>query len=374
MKNKNKKFQFRENEQLLIQDLIRNGRQDRSWYDLAQQYNITPLSSRRDVIAIGRAANDVWRRHLKFNKGNIGLITQLSGVRINSNTTPMWQMPHYIDAEAALRDSLRKASKSFPPVTTQTISPKTPKRLFYDIETSYNVVKSWRVGYNLSIQPEDILQERAIITIAYKWQGDEEVTVLTWDKGCDKKIIEEFSKVMSEADELVGHNVDKFDTKFILARALKHGISVLPKYQSTDTLKLARKHFMLNSNKLDYIAQYLGIGSKTKHRGMAMWDDIILRHDNKALEEMVEYNVQDVFLTEEVYHKLVNYSLPKVNHTTKQGGDKHCCPECGSDKASLLKTYVSAAGSKTRLMSCSNSNCETSFTISDTNYNKHYGK
>ncbi len=96
-------------------------------------------------------------------------------------------------------------------------------------------------------------KKKAIITIAYKWASEENVEVLTWDKGDDNKLIREFVKVMAEADELVGHNVDRFDTKFIMARALKHEISVLPKYQSTDTLKLAKKHFLLNSNKLDYI-------------------------------------------------------------------------------------------------------------------------
>ena len=251
-----------------------------------------------------------------------------------------------------------------------TLQPVKPKRLFYDIETSYNIVKAWRIGYNINLNMDDIIQERAIITIAYKWEGEEDVTVLSWDKGCDKKLIQEFVKVMAESDELVGHNLDRFDTKFVMGRALKHGISVLPKYQSTDTLKLAKKHFMLNSNKLDYIAQYLGIGSKTKHRGMEMWDDIILRNDPKALEEMIEYNVQDVFLTEQVYHKLMEYSLPKVNHASKQTGDKHTCPQCGSDHAELHKTYISGTGTKTRLMNCLN--CSTNFTINNTNYTKFY--
>ena len=267
-------------------------------------------------------------------------------------------MPHYIDAVAAAKGVIKE------------YKPWKPKRLFYDIETSYNIVKAWRIGYNINLNMDDIIQERAIITIAYKWEGEDDVTVLSWDKGCDKKIIEDFVKVMSEADELVGHNVDRYDTKFIMARALKHNISVLPKYQSTDTLKLAKKHFMLNSNKLDYIAQYLGIGHKTKHRGLSMWDDIILRNDPKALEEMIEYNVQDVFLTEQVYHKLMEYSLPKVNHASKQTGDKHTCPQCGSDHAELHKTYISGSGVKTRLMGCKS--CSTNFTISNTNYTKFY--
>ena len=103
---------------------------------------------------------------------------------------------------------------------------------------------------------------------------------------------------------------------------------------------------------------------------MEMWDDIILRNDPKALEEMIEYNVHDVFLTEQVYHKLMEYSLPKVNHASKQTGDKHTCPQCGSNHAELHKTYISSSGTKTRLMNCLN--CSTNFTINNTNYTKFY--
>ena len=331
---KNSKHQFRNNEQSLINDILTNGKQSRTWFEIAQTYNIRPDGGSEQRK---KSANDIWRR---FNK--------LQG---NVDFTPR---PNIVPLQ-----SIKTKLESFK-----------PKRLFYDIETSYNIVKSWRIGFNINLNMEDIIQERAIITIAYKWEGEEDVTVLTWNKGCDKKIIEDFVKVMAESDELVGHNLDRYDTKFIMARALKHNISVLPKYQSTDTLKLAKKHFMLNSNKLDYIAQYLGIGHKTKHRGMPMWDDIVLRNDPKALEEMIEYNVQDVFLTEQVYHKLMEYSLPKVNHASKQTGDKHTCPQCGSDHAELHKTYISSTGTKTRLMNCLN--CSTNFTINNTNYTKFY--
>ena len=365
---KNSKNQFRNNEQALINDILTNGKQDRTWYDLAIQYSIVPNSSRRENQALTKAANDVWRRFNKLQR-NVDLTPrpeiiplQVGGTQVPLGTSPQWQRGSSTSWTTLLEEGKQKLLDSLKSIK--------PKRLFYDIETSYNIVKAWRIGYNINLNMDDIIQERAIITIAYKWEGEEDVTVLSWDKGCDKKIIEDFVKVMAEADELVGHNVDRYDTKFIMARALKHNISVLPKYQSTDTLKLAKKHFMLNSNKLDYIAQYLGIGHKTKHRGLSMWDDIILRNDPQALEEMIEYNVQDVFLTEQVYHKLMEYSLPKVNHASKQTGDKHTCPQCGSDHAELHKTYISGSGVKTRLMSCKS--CSTNFTISNTNYTKFY--
>ncbi len=56
------------------------------------------------------------------------------------------------------------------------------KRLFYDIETSFNVGVFWRTGYNLTINPGDIIHERAIICICYKWEGEDEIHSLTWSR------------------------------------------------------------------------------------------------------------------------------------------------------------------------------------------------
>lgn len=36
------------------------------------------------------------------------------------------------------------------------------KRMFFDLETSFNIGIFWRSGYNLTIQPDDIIKERAL--------------------------------------------------------------------------------------------------------------------------------------------------------------------------------------------------------------------
>lgn len=316
---------FRPNEWRMIEAINNNMVSGLTWLGLAIAYGIKPegnTDQRR------KAANDVYRKYKRLTEQLTSTI-----------------------------DKIQEVGK-----------PK-PKRLFFDIETSYNIVKSWRVGYNINLNPEDIIHERAIITVAYKWEGEDDVTVLTWDNGDDKRLVQEFLEVMNSADELVGHNIDKYDIKFIMSRALVHGFIGLPKYQTTDTLKVAKKHFSLNSNKLDYIAQLLGLGHKLKHRGMVMWDDIILRNDKKALGEMIDYNVQDVFLTEDVYNVLKIYTEPKVNHTILSGGESHTCPDCGSNELLHEKIYVTKAGTKSHLMRC---RCKTTFTITDKKYRDHY--
>lgn len=200
--------------------------------------------------------------------------------------------------------------------------------------------------------------------MAYKWEGEESVYVLHWEDKCDKKLLEDFIPILNSADEIVGHNIDRFDIKFLRTRALFHRIPMLPKYPTTDTLKIARRYFMLNSNRLDYIAKLLGLEGKKSHEGINLWHRVI-RGEEDALEEMLEYNVQDVFTTEDVYKGLANYATPTVNHAVINSKKEDTCPECGSEEIKLEKTIYNKTGNKTRLMSC---NCGCQFTLSNKKY------
>jgi DNA polymerase elongation subunit (family B) len=160
------------------------------------------------------------------------------------------------------------------------------KRLFFDIETSPNICYAWRIGYNLSLQPHDIIEERKIICISYKWEGEDKIHSLTWDKNqCDKQMLIDFVKVANTADELIAHNGDRFDIKWIRTRCIFHRVPMFPQYKTLDTLKKAKNGFNFNSNKLDYIAQFLGVGAKVQHRGFDMWKDV-LKGSKEAMKEL----------------------------------------------------------------------------------------
>lgn len=239
--------------------------------------------------------------------------------------------------------------------------------LIYDIETSYNIVKSWRIGYNLNLNHGDIIEERKIICVSYKWLGEKEVYNLTWDNNqCDKFLLEQFIEVMNEADILVAHNGDRFDIKWIRTRALYHGLEMLPKYNTFDTLKLAKKKFNFNSNKLDYIAKFLGQEGKIKTE-MALWDDVILKQDKAALQKMLDYCDEDVRQLEKVYDILVQHENPKI-HVGALNGDKISSPITGSKNLELVKTTTTASGMIKRIMKDLDVN--RLFEMSDTNYQK----
>ena len=184
------------------------------------------------------------------------------------------------------------------------------KRLFFDIETTPNIVFSWRIGNKININHDNIIHERAIICICYKWEGEDKVYSLSWDEGNDKPMLEKFAKIIDSADEICTQNGDKFDVKWVRARCIFHGIPVGVKFNSIDTLKLAKAGFYFNSYKLDYMGEYLGVGNKIKTE-FDLWKDIILGNDKVAMTKMIDYCKEDVRLLERVYNKLRDYCPEK---------------------------------------------------------------
>ena len=196
------------------------------------------------------------------------------------------------------------------------------RRLFLDIETSPNVGLFWQAGYKQRIDPGNIIKERAIICVAYKWEDEKEVYALNWDcKQNDKKLLEKLIEVCNQSNEIVAHNGDKFDMPWIRGRCLYHRLPMPPNYQTIDTLKIARNQFRLNSNRLNYIASYLGLGSKIKTE-FDLWKDIVLSNSKPAMEKMVKYCKKDVTLLEKVFNEIKMHVEPKTHYGVIFGHDR----------------------------------------------------
>lgn len=268
------------------------------------------------------------------------------------------------DCKTALREVNQKNRTD-----TSKIQSKKAKVLIYDIETSYNIVKSWRVGYNLNINPGDILHERKIICISYKWTNENQIYNLSWDKNqCDKFMIEQFIEVLNEADLIVSHNGDNFDLPWIKTRALFHSLPMLVNYKQFDTLKIAKRKFNFNSNKLDYISEFLGFGNKIKTE-MKLWDDIILNKCPKAMTKMIEYCDMDVELLEKVYNKLVSWENPMLHVGVMNDLTKQTSPISGGMNLELVKTVTTNTGTIKRIMKDLDN--DRLFEMSNTNYLKY---
>jgi uncharacterized protein YprB with RNaseH-like and TPR domain len=112
---------------------------------------------------------------------------------------------------------------------------------------------------------------------------------------------------MMSADIIAGHNVDKFDMRRANTRFLKGGLEPVMGKKTLDTLKIARSKFSFESNKLDYVSQWLGFRGKDDIRN-ADWNRIVSTGDEATLKKVLKYNKGDVTNGKAVLQKLMNYS------------------------------------------------------------------
>lgn len=226
------------------------------------------------------------------------------------------------------------------------------KRLYFDIETSYNKVASFTIGQKVNIGYENILEERAIICISYKWAHEEKVHTITWDKGDDRQLLIKFIEILNQAHEIIGHNSDNYDVKWLRTRCLYHNLPMFPDYVSTDTLKLSRSKFRFNSNRLDYLGQYFGFGGKLETGGLKLWKAIVENNDKEALKKMVSYCEQDVLLLEKVFNRLNPYVGSKTHVGVILYDNKAACPNCGSTHSHSKGYVIMASGTKKMVRHC----------------------
>lgn len=213
-------------------------------------------------------------------------------------------------------------------------------RIFlWDIETGLNIVSLFSLFQNQKVIHYDAIeQERYVICASVKELGMKGIKTFKitdsdsfrFDPTDDRKMLADLFEYLSEADALIAHNGDNFDLKYVNTRALKHGLKPLPNIITIDTLKIAKNHFKFNSNRLDYIAKFLGLGGKEKCP-QSNWVDAMYG-SNSAVDKIAHYNRRDVEVLEEVYIKLAPYTESKLNQALFADDEEDIvCPLCGSE-------------------------------------------
>jgi uncharacterized protein YprB with RNaseH-like and TPR domain len=204
--------------------------------------------------------------------------------------------------------------------TTEPIEPiiRPPKILFFDIETAPITAYTWGT-FDQTIGLNQILEDWFVLSYAAKFKDDDRFFYL--DQRFSNPIQDDFQlmcgihHLLSEADIVVGHNSAKFDHKKLNARFIKYDLPPLSHYQVIDTLKIARKHFAFTSNKLSYLAEFLGCDMlKSDHAefsGFSMWSEC-LKGNKAAFEAMEAYNKIDVEVLISVYERLAKWE-PTIN-------------------------------------------------------------
>lgn len=215
---------------------------------------------------------------------------------------------------------------------------KAPRILIYDIETTPILGYVWSM-YEANVLGDPVEPSHQLC-YSYRWYGEEEVHVVSqrqfgrsWRRNMrdDRQLITSLWKLFNEADIIVAHNGDQFDQKKSQARMLVHGLSKPSPYFQVDTLKIARKNFKLESNRLDAVGKVLGCGQKLSTGGFGLWTGC-MSGDEDAWDTMEAYNVQDVQLLTEVYETLLMGGWID-NHPSLSNisGRPEACPKCGQE-------------------------------------------
>jgi hypothetical protein len=113
----------------------------------------------------------------------------------------------------------------------------------------------------------------------------------------DKKLLKRLWKLLDEADIVITQNGKSFDEKKANARFIINGLPPPKPFKHIDTKQLAKKRFCFTSNKLEYLAEALGVPFKKlklkEFPGMELWTEC-LKRNKRAWAEMKLYNIADV--------------------------------------------------------------------------------
>lgn len=221
------------------------------------------------------------------------------------------------------------------------------KILLFDIETAPNLAWVWG-----KYEQDVIAFERNwyMLTFAAKWLDDpkvigyklEDFPLYKKDKQNDRELVKRLWDLMNEADIIIAHNGDAFDVKKANVRFIEHGLTPPAPYKTIDTKKVAKKYFKWDSNKLDDLGQYLGLGRKLDTGGFELWQGC-MNGDKKAWAKMLKYNKQDVVLLEKVYIKMRPWmnNHPNINSLEDRN---NACDGCGSSYLQKRGFHISKKG------------------------------
>ena len=218
------------------------------------------------------------------------------------------------------------------------------KILHLDLETSPITAHTWGL-WQQNISLKQILESTEVMCFGARWHGQKKVIFKSVHHHGKEEMLQELHALMDEADAIVGWNSKSFDHKHIRREFLEAGMLPPSPTKDIDLMLEVKRNFRFPSNKLDYVAQKLGVGAKVAHSGFELWIKC-MAGDDKAWREMKKYQIQDVNLLVELYEKL----LPWIKHPSVAAHDmiENGCTNCGSEKVYSRGLAATDAGNYRR--------------------------
>ena len=203
------------------------------------------------------------------------------------------------------------------------------KILHLDIETAPNTAHVWGL-WQQNVGLNQIMDSGYTMCWAAKWHGEREVMFASVHEN-EEFMLKEIHRLLEEADAVVHYNGKKFDMPTLNKEFIINGMEPPAPYHQIDLLQVAKKRFRFPSNKLDYVANALGLGKKVKHIGHELWVRC-MAGDDQAWKMMERYNKQDVKLLEKLYKRMLPWISNHPNHGVYTDSERPVCPNCASTK------------------------------------------
>lgn len=219
------------------------------------------------------------------------------------------------------------------------------KILLYDVETRPTSAFVWS-AWKQNVAASQVQEHGRVICWAAKWLGDPDSKTKFGAEWEDTKedFIQTLWDLMAEADAVITYNGNKFDEPVVRTEYARRGLTPCPPNKSIDLYQVVRKQFRLLHNRMDSVAEFLGIPGKVSTGGFQLWVDV-MDGDPSARKKMKKYNIQDIRVLEGIYHALLPWihNHPSLSHYSTDT-DLYSCPRCGSvhvQKRGEYKTKVS---------------------------------
>jgi len=199
------------------------------------------------------------------------------------------------------------------------------------------------------VHHETVIREPRTTIVCAKWYDQPDVIRLAeWDKGGRGKFLKAVHALVSEADIIIGHNLDGADIPWLegdfyfprIGHAHRPELKPLPPFKTVDTLKVARRFKSgVPFKSLNALCQIIGIPAKTD-----VYDrEAMERAVNGSVEDrdrLTDYCAGDVIATQGLY----DWFRPHIrNHPALfvDGLSRlDTCNRCGHETKDVVRRYV----------------------------------
>lgn len=221
------------------------------------------------------------------------------------------------------------------------------KILVLDVERLDGITEQhyWDRGdlKNRYIHYETVKRHPRVTIVCAKWYDQPDVIRLAeWDKGGRKKFLRNVHRLVSQADIIVGHYIDRADIPWIKGDLyVEAGLPTLGPFKTIDTLKVLRKELGDGApfKALEAFCNIVGIPGKTDHYDRHAMERAVAGSEPDQ-ERLLDYCAGDVIASQYLY----DWLRPHIkNHPALfvDGKDKlTVCNRCGHDTEPIPRRYI----------------------------------